>query len=227
MTKQLHEVTKNYALMRKFLLIFLLSTLSFTGFSQFKIGFQASPILSTNRVEYDGDDANISSDGSGIRIAIGPIVDIELTEHYYVSTGILFASKRAGIEGSVPGSGFPPVREEYNLQYVQIPATLKLFTNEVALDKRIYFQFGGQFEFNVKEEPAKEEYSAIEDFRLFDLGIMAGLGMEYKLGVNTIIFGGLSYHRGLINAISEVPAGSNGDLSLKNDYIGLNFGVKF
>lgn len=207
-----------------FLILFV--CISVSGYSQFKLGFQFSPSLSANRVKIESNDYNIESDGTALKLAFGPIIDVPLTDNYYVSTGLLFCSKRAGFEGRETVGG-PSTKEEYNLQYVQIPATMKLFTNEVSLDKRIYFQFGGLFEVNIKEEADKQEYVLVEDFRFFDLTVLAGLGMEYQLGTSTIIFGGLSYHRGLVNAVSVQVAGLGGDLTLKNDYFSLDLGIKF
>ncbi len=212
--------------MRKNILLVLLITLSTSAFSQFKLGFQFSPLLSANRVQLDSDSLDLDSDGTGLRFAFGPIVDIQLTDNYYVSSGILFASKRVGFEGTNRTTGTSGT-EEYNLQYIQIPISMKLFTNEVSLDKRLYFQFGGNIELNIQEEADSRDNVLVEDFRFFDFSLLAGLGMEYRLGTSTIVFGGISYHRGLVNAVSDQGDGLDDDIILKNDYIGLNFGIKF
>jgi hypothetical protein len=210
--------------MRKNLILIAFVSLSTTAFAQFKLGFQFSPILSTNRVDLKSTTTDLDSDGTALRLAVGPIVDVQLTENYYFSSGILFCSKRAGFESRVGAN--PPIKEDYNLQYVQVPISMKLFTNEVALDKKIYFQVGGAFEFNVKEEANNDNNVLIEDFRLFDASLLAGLGLEYKIGTSTLLFGGFSYHRGLVNAVSKhIDVG--GDIKLKNDYIAIDFGVKF
>ncbi|QSE98229.1 porin family protein [Fulvivirga lutea] len=211
--------------MRKIALLLFVLLFSVKSYSQFKLGFQFSPVLSANRVDYESDTESIGSDGTALKVSFGPIADFAITEHYYVSTGVLFCSKRAGFEGQAGNS--PASTEEYNLQYVQIPATMKLFTNEVSLDKRVYFQFGGTFDFNIKEEADKDEYVLVEDFRFFDFTLLAGLGLEYQVGTSTILYSGLSYHRGLINAVSEQFDGLGGDLTLKNDYFALNLGIKF
>ncbi len=212
--------------MRKNILLVLLVMLSTSAFSQFKLGFQFSPLLSANRVQYNSDAIDLDSDGTGFRVAFGPIVDIQLTDNYYVSSGILFASKRAGFEAIDRTTGTSRT-EEYSLQYVQIPATMKLFTNEVSLDKRLYFQFGGNIELNIQEEADSRDNVLVDNFRFFDFSLLAGLGMEYRLGTSTIAFGGISYHRGLVNAVSDQGEGLDDDIILKNDYIGLNFGIKF
>lgn len=210
--------------MRKNLLLILFLSLSFSAFSQFKIGFQFSPILSSNRIDFTSDDLDLETDGTGLKVAMGPFADIQLTDNYYVNVGLFYASKRVGIEQRYK-DGTPPNKEEYNLQYVQLPVSMKLYTNEVSLDKRIYFQFGAAFEFNVEEK--KKDNVIVEDFRLFDTSLLAGLGMEYQIGTSTMLFGGISYHRGLVNIISDAVDGLGGDLTMKNDYIALDLGIKF
>jgi len=208
---------------RKILLLAILVLLATPSFSQFTLGLKFSPTLSTNRIEASSDSASIDTNGNGIRLALGPIADFKIRENYYLSTGLLFVSKRAGIEASSDNATF---NEEYGLQYLQVPITLKLFTNEVALDKKIYFQVGGTLDFNINEEPKEQENFLVEDFLIFDSSLLIGMGLEYKLGVNTIVFGGFTYQRGLVNAINE-HAPLDGDFSLKNDYISLDLGVKF
>lgn len=212
--------------MRKNLLLILLLSISFSAFSQFKIGFQFSPILSSNRIDFTSDDYDLETDGTGLKIATGPFVDIQLTDNYYVNVGVFYASKRVGIEQrDKVNTTTPPTKEEYDLEYVQIPLSMKLYTNEVSLDKRIYFQFGAALEFNVEEK--LKDNVIVEDFRLFDTSLLAGLGMEYQIGTSTMVFGGISYHRGLVNIISESVDGLGGDLAMKNDYIALDLGIKF
>lgn len=208
---------------RQILLLTLFITLASPAFSQFTLGIKVSPQLSTNRVESSSDSISFSSDGAGLRLALGPIADFKIRENYYASTGLLFVSKRAGVEASTP---LGTIREEYNLQYLQIPITLKLFTNEVALDKKIYFQVGGTLDFNINEEPEKQENILIRDFLLFDASLLIGMGMEYKVGVNTILFAGFTYQRGMVNTVNK-DAPVAGDLSLKIDQISLDLGVKF
>lgn len=210
--------------MRKNLLLVVALVVSSTcAMAQFKLGFKFSPSLSANRIDSDSDVVSFSSDGTGLRFTAGLIADYAITENYYFSTGILLASKRAAFKVTEPDG---VRKEEYALQYIQLPVSLKLFTNEVALDKRIYFQVGATMDVNVKEEPKKDSYVYIEDFKLFDASLLIGTGLEYKVGVNTIVFGGFTYSRGLLNTVDE-QIDLDQDIILKNDYIGLDLGVKF
>ncbi len=215
-------------LLRKILLLAILAFIATPSFSQFTLGLKFSPTLSTNRVDASSDSTSFGSDATGLRVALGPIADIEIRENYFLSTGLLFVSKRVGVEATTNqnASTQTTFKEEYSLQYLQVPITLKLFTNEVALDKKIYFQVGGTLDFNINEEPKRQDNFLVEDFLIFDSSLLIGMGLEYKMGVNTVVFGGLTYQRGLINAVNE-HAPLDGDISIKNDYISLDLGVKF
>lgn len=210
--------------MRKnLLLVVLLISSSSIGYAQFQLGFKFSPTISTNRIDSDSETRSFSSDGAGVKFNVGLLADYQLTDNYFFSTGIFLASKQSAFKVS---DALGTRTEEYALQYVQIPVTLKLFTNEIALDKRIYFQVGGTMDVNVKEKPKKDSYTYIEDFRLFDSSLIIGVGLEYKVGVSTIVFGGFTYSRGLLNTIDK-HLNPDDDLIFKNDYVGLDLGVKF
>lgn len=212
--------------MRKNILILTFSLVSIGVSAQLRLGFQLSPTLSTNRIEAESVMYTLETDGAGLRLALGPIIDYELSENYFLSTGILFTSKRASLEAIPVNPDLNTFTETYNLQYLQIPITMKLYTNEVALDKKIYFQFGTSMEFIISEKSDDSSNFFLENFRTFDSSLLAGIGLDYQLGTNTALFAGFSYHRGLINTVKEHSSTAS-DISLKNDYLGLDVGVRF
>lgn len=205
--------------MRKlFLLFFAVLTLQ-TAYAQSNIGIKFSPTLSTNRIDA-GPGSSVDPNGVGGRFIFGPIFDLFITDNYYFSTGLLFAPKRVGVSG-------PGEQQAYNLQYLQLPANLKLFTNELALDTRVYFQLGGSLEVLISSNPQDTYANPIIDrTRFFDFSIQLGTGVEYRLGYNTILFGGFMYNRGLVNVVSQSRADLAG-LRVRNDLIGLDLGIKF
>ena len=206
-----------------FVLVFLCC--STATFAQTTVGFTFSPLLSTNRVFYDRDSQgrDFTSNDTGLRFSGGPIVDIGLTHNYFVSSGIQFIYKRAGITYR---DAQVTIDEVYNLQYVALPATLKLFTNEISLDTKVFFQFGGTLEFLVSDKSKTENNMYITEFGLFDTSLLFGIGVEYKAGFNTSLFGGFSYNRGLLNTVKETVPLEN-KLVVKNDLLSLNLGIKF
>lgn len=215
--------------MRKLFLLFFAFLSLQTAYAQSKIGIKFSPTLSTNRINFssEGGRYSVNPNGVGGRFIFGPVFDLFVTENYYFSTGLLYAPKRIGI--SVTDTRFPNNSSEqvYQLQYLQLPASLKLFTNELALDTRVYFQIGGSLDAKIASS-TKDNYDIqyIDRTRLFDFTVQLGTGVEYRLGYNTLLFGGFFYNRGLVNAVTHTAA-EGLDINVKNDLVGLELGVKF
>ena len=206
--------------MKRYILISLFLISSATAFAQIKVGVQLSPTLSFNRVNDENPDLNFSSDGVGGRIIAGALVDYMLRENYFVSSGLFFVPKRVGIRDNAAD----PVEEAYKLHYLQIPATMKLFTNEVALDTRVYFQAGFALDIKLKEDKISDEVKYVDDFGFADASLLLSTGAEYRYGYNTILFGGFSYRRGFGNVARNA---SVNNLVIKNDLFSLDLGIKF
>lgn len=188
--------------------------------AQTKLGLKLAPIASSNRATNDS--LSVESNGSKMNISIGLIVDKALTDTYYLSTGLVYIPKRVAF-----GYSDPAIEdEEYNLQYLQIPISLKLFTNEVAPDLKVFFQVGTGLEFKVFEERADPSHFIVEKFNAIDLSVLLGSGIEYRAGINTTLFGGFSYQRGLTNVVAE-PATLYEDLQLRSTIFSIDLGVKF
>ena len=215
--------------MRKLLFLFLafFALASAQAQAQSKIGIKFSPTLSTNRIDFTGEGFAVSSNGVGGRFIFGPIFDLFIEENYYFSTGLLYAPKRIGVTVTNRNAAVPAaVEETYRLQYLQIPATLKLFTNELALDTRVYFQLGGILDVKIAQNVPDNVNRYIQGIRIFDFSLHLSSGVEYRMGYNTLLFGGIFYNRGLINAVTSTLEGGP-DINVKNDLIGLELGVKF
>ena len=212
--------------MRRYTLIFLFLASSTAGFAQIdfsrvKIGLQISPTLSFNRVDDESADVNFSSDGVGGRMIGGAVLDYMLTDNYFISSGLFFVPKRVGLRNNADEA-----RDRHKLHYLQIPATMKLFTNEVALDTRIYFQAGFTLDIRLLEDNISETVTYVEDFGFVDSSLLLAAGAEYRYGYNTIFFGGFSYRRGLANVVRNEFAPVR-DLTVKNDLFSLDLGIKF
>lgn len=210
--------------MKRLLLIFACVLFAFPSFSQVKIGLQASPSLSFNRVRNEGPVDGFTPDGVGARILAGIIADYGFQQNYYVSSGLFFVPKRVAIRRE--GANGSAETELYRLHYLQIPATLKLFTNEVALDTRVYFQVGLTLDVKILEDNISESPEYVDRFRPVDSSVLLGAGAEYRVGYNTILFGGLTYRRGLANVIRNANAVADG-IIVKNDMLSLDLGIKF
>ncbi|WP_421763863.1 porin family protein [Ekhidna sp.] len=204
--------------MKKFLFL-LLIIVSFSSMAQVKLGLKLAPVVSANRAKNDAQ--TIENDGSQMKFSIGLIADQSFSDTYYLSTGLVYLPKRAAFR-----SADNTIEEEYKLQYLQIPATLKLFTNEIAPDLKPFIQIGTGLEIKVFDEPEDPSYVTVEKFNPIDVPVILGAGVEYRAGINTTIFGGFSYQRGLINAVNEAATGFE-DLQIRNTVFSIDLGVKF
>jgi len=209
--------------MNRFIFVLVIVFGCNAAYSQVKIGLQLSPSISSNRIETQSELYSVKSDGSKLKFKFGIIADLPLADNYYFSTGLIYTTKRVALKtvGNSPTS----VSEEYKIQYLQIPLTMKLFTNEIVLDTRLFFNLGVNAEIAISEKFDKGN-EVIKDFKLFDTSLVLGAGVERKIGTNTAVYVALVYNRGLIN-----PIGTSVDLDekilLKNDMISIDLGIKF
>ncbi len=197
----------------------LLLLTSLASAAQVKLGLKLAPVIASNRAKNDAQ--TVDNDGSELKFSVGLIADKTLSETYFLSTGLIYLPKRVAFRDA---DGL--VEEEYKLQYLQIPATLKLFTNEIAPDLKGYLQVGSALEILVFNEEEDPDFSTIEKFNPIDIPVILGAGVEFRAGINTTIFGGFSYQRGLVNVVNEAEAAFE-DIQLRNTIFSIDLGVKF
>ena len=76
------------------------------------------------------------------------------------------------------------------------------------------------------DEPEDPAYVAVQKFTPIDVPVILGAGIEYRAGINTTLFGGFSYQRGLVNVVNESAIGLE-DLQIRNTMLSIDIGVKF
>ncbi|WP_114781994.1 porin family protein [Botryobacter ruber] len=222
---------------KKLLLLMFFFCLGFSSMAQVEIGFQVSPGVSGNR--FIADDKYNFTNSNNLRLGVGLIADYFFSQNYAFSTGLLYRSKGGEItynysrqvDGStVTMSG----QDNISVQYVEVPLTIKLFTNELAPGTVAYFQAGGSLntkvgaKVNDKRIIANEKVS--KRFNLFEADVVLGGGVEYVLGQSTKVFGGVSYHRGLTNIdnyYKKEEQLNDSNLSIRNSGFSLDVGIKF
>ncbi|MGK7394540.1 MAG: outer membrane beta-barrel protein [Candidatus Cyclobacteriaceae bacterium M3_2C_046] len=211
----------------KSLLIFFsfLFVLTYNIYAQVDIGAKVFPLFSVNRLSSESDLARFSANGANLKLAGGATLDFFLKENYYFSTGLFFLPKSVGLSIN-PVDNAPTVEEDYNLQYLQIPLTLKLFTNEISLDKRLYFQVGVSSDIKIHEENKSENNVYIKNFKIIDSSLLISTGIDWRIGYTTYAYGGISYARGLFNVVGE-QIDLDEKIVVKNDYLSLEIGIRF
>ena len=227
-----------YIHMKKiFLALLVLVATTHTASAQFEIGLKVSPSITSLRAESTSAN-NFMSDGSKLSFGGGLVVDYFFGENYAFSTGLLLAGKGGTIrytEGTAPVLA---VQQKFSTQYLELPVSVKLFTNEVATDTRLYFQVGGSLNAPIGtringekfyKDPATGIENKASDYTYFiDADALAGFGAEYQLAKSTKIFAGLSYHRGLVDVDHYFESKREfKDVTIKNSSFALDLGIKF
>jgi hypothetical protein len=203
----------------KFKLSFCLLLFAFSLQAQqrnFKLGLRFAPGLSMTRVQdiNSSDFIKVTNGASKFRFSGGLAGDFYFARNYAFYSGFWYTAQNAGIKVDFDSSGTAESMETaVNIQTIQIPVSLKFFTNEVATDAKLYFVVGGSGSLHIKKietnQIAKINSSRIkvsnapDAYTLGDLGLLLGGGIEYRLGDATSVFGGITYSRGLTNIASK------------------------
>ncbi|MCP4460883.1 MAG: PorT family protein [Cytophagales bacterium] len=212
-------------------LLVLISLQTLAQGSNFKLGIKVAPVIHSTRILLDDQTVAITNDGSNTKLSFGLVVDKSLTDSYVFSTGLIYIPKEVMID-IAPDAANPIVfnnLESYKLQYLQIPLTLKLFTNEIKPDVRAFFQLGMALDIKVYEEAdlTLVEPEVIAQFQPINIPVVLGGGFEYNLGINTVFFGEVSYHRGLNNIVKTTNVSFEQDLEMRSTILSIDLGIKF
>jgi hypothetical protein len=203
-----------------------------------EMSIRFAPSLDLNTAEGLGNYAGFRANGTGVRMSVGPTLDYFFFKNQYAfSTGLWYTIKRSGFQ--MPGSfgeirwnpGSPEKESIYNLQYLQIPATVKLFANNIAPGIRLYVQTGGLLSIKLAEKALQQERNGLymaettggsrRQYSFGDIEMLLGTGIQYKINQTNAFNLGVSYQRGLLN----VARGS--ELVSKNRVVSLDLGFKF
>jgi hypothetical protein len=182
-----------------------------------QLGFTLAPTVSW----LTDDGSQLVSDGAKVGYSYGVLADFGFAKNYFFSTAFTLTSlnskaKRASTD-----------LEEYKLQYIEVPVTLKLKSNPTATG-RFYGQFGLSTGVNVSAKmdtenvatKAREEDVTISSrTNLFRLGLIAGAGAEWSIGRNLSALTGVSFNNGFTKTFENADA--------KNPFVTLHLGVFF
>ena len=206
--------------------------------AQVEIGIKLSPSITSLRTESPSA-SGFRNESSKVAIGGGLIVDYFFGQNYAFSSGLQLVGKGGTISYFDEGTN-SRYEQKIGIQYLEIPVTVKLFTNDVATDTKLYFQLGGSLggaiagkidgnkRYDDPATTATDEIKALDYVILPDAAVLLGFGAEYQLGQSTKVFAGLSYHRGLLNIDNYFEDERNfSDVTLKNSEFALDLGLKF
>jgi hypothetical protein len=227
--------------MKKILLTVAALALAPAAFAQVEIGLKVSPSISYLRTDSPSG-TSFSSENSKFSFGGGIFMDYFFGENYAFNTGLFLTGKGGTIsyyEPIIGASTRPQVSQKIAVQYLELPLTIKLFTNEVAPDTRLYFQLGGSLAVPVQTRINGDKYytdaydnnnqtKAGQHVLDIDANLIGGFGAEYQLGQSTKLLAGVSYHHGLIDFDRYFQRTRNfSDVNIKNSIFALDLGLKF
>lgn len=230
--------------MKKLLIIASFILISMSIFAQeepaFHFGVKASPSLAWLRSDTKG----YASDGSKFGFSYGLITDFNFASKYAFSTGIDITYR---------GGKFKTVQElktivnedsvistsaAYVLQYLEIPITLKLKTNEIG-SVTYYVQVGVAPGINIRARKNYEsttqttvlgtqytttaeesKLDAQNEINNLNLSMIIGGGVEYTLSGQTVLVGGIQFNNGFLDVFDDTP-------KVNSNYLALTLGILF
>ena len=235
--------------MKKILLTIAALAVAPAAFAQVEIGLKISPSISYLRANspsgtLPGTGTSFQSESSKFSFGGGIFMDYFFGENYAFNTGLFLTGKGGTISyldrnAASSSSIGTRVEQKITMQYLELPLTIKLFTNEIAPATRIYFQVGGSLAVPVQsringEKDYTDPYdnnnqtSASSHVLPIDANLIGAIGAEYQLGQSTKFLAGLSYHHGLVNFDRYFERTRNfNDVSIKNSIFSLDLGLKF
>jgi opacity protein-like surface antigen len=166
---------------------------------KFRLGLEVCP----NMGWISTDEKGIESDGSRLGFRFGLLGDVQLgsNANYFFSTGLFLNNVGSKTKFSLGDSANTTVKGENKFQYVELPISVKLKTNEIG-----YMTYFGQIGFDVGVLTAAKGKAGDGDFEdASDLvspirvALAVGGGLEYNFSGNTSALLGIKYSNGFTN----------------------------
>lgn len=211
-------------------LLFMGAGLTLRGQTDIRLSVHADPQISW----FSSDEAEVDPDGSRFHLQTGLTMDFFFAENYAFSAGfglnnlggsLAYADSTLFVSHEDSIYIMPGQTVKHKLQYLDFPVGLKLKTEELGYATFfLELGFNPMININAKgttEDGTLDDETISETTRLFNLGYHAGLGVEYRLGGNTAIIGGLRWTAGL----TDVTENDKANVALRS--VSLHIGVLF
>ena len=194
----------------------------------FRLGLTAHPTIGWVKPDIG------KSNGVSLGFSYGLIGDFNFTQNYSFATGLSITTINGKSTEIVTQNNFdgPDTQTElslkYKLQYIEVPLTLKLKTVKIN-EVRYYGQFGlsNGFMIGAKQDldmtgaASTKDVNIKDDIKFYRAGLIIGAGAEFEVSGNTSITTGLTFNNGFTDLTSSKAS------TVKNHYLGINFGVFF
>ncbi|MBK8587215.1 MAG: PorT family protein [Bacteroidetes bacterium] len=196
------------------------------------------------------DSKEVETNGTKFGFCYGLITEFKFAEHYAFATGLDVTYRGGNLKSTFPTSD--PIANTSTvtvtefastLQYIGIPISLKLKTNEIG-SLTYYLQAGVAPGFNIraradiKSSTETTDLSVTpntkttsnselndediqEDTNNLNFSMLIGGGVEYTLTGSTVLLVGIQFNNGLLD-ISDDP-----DIKANSNLLGLSIGILF
>ena len=181
--------------------------------SKFDFGLKISPTYAWIKSDTK---SSFKNDGGKIGFAYGLVANVNFAKNYALCTGV-DVTYRGGKAKSVIDDS-TSYASSLSLQYIEIPITLKLKTNEIG-----YLTYFGKFGFapglNIKAKDGSQ--SVKSSIVPFNASLIIGLGAQYSLGGKTALLLGLTYNNGFLDFVKGSTA------KAETNFVALELGIMF
>jgi hypothetical protein len=221
----------------KGLLAFLLLTTALyaEGDQKLHFGLKAAPSLAWLKSDSPG----YTSDGSKFGFSYGLVTEFNFSDHYAFATGIDIAYRGGKFKTVASADSVTTsISSTYSLQYIEIPLTLKLKTNEIGY-LTYYLQAGVAPGYNIRArssfvsttqittaggvQTASSEGNNIDikdNINNLNFSMIIGGGIEYTLSGSTVLLAGVQFNNGFLDVF-------DGDAKVNSNYLALTIAVLF
>lgn len=192
--------------------------------TKFSFGLKVAPTLAWLKSETK----SVENDGAKLGFAYGLMADYNFSKNYALGTGVEVSYRGGKSKQEVDILGTKQTfKQSLTLQYIEIPVTMKLKTNEIG-----YITYFGKFGFapglNIKAKAdnevngvKEEDVSVKSNINSFNLSFLAGIGAQYSLGGKTAVLMGITFNNGFLD-IDDTEG-----TKATSSFLALDLGVMF
>ncbi len=182
------------------------------------------------------DTKELKNDGARFGYTFGLMGDfmIGANQNYAFATGLFL--NNVGGKSTYPSDKQNLITES-KYQYIELPLTLKLKTNEIGY-MTYYGQIGFGTAFNIRAKSDFDTFNErgeivrvtdediMDNTQLFKASLIVGAGLEFNFSGNTSAMIGVTYNNGFTNINKDIKVGDK-ELKAKQNYLELSLGVFF
>jgi hypothetical protein len=187
---------------------------------KFHFGLKGSPILAWLKPDTKG----LKSDGTKLGFSYGIIGEYNFSENYAIASGVQVTYRG----GNLKWDSIPNSTTKWNMQYVELPVTIKMKTKEV--NKFKYFgQFGFVPGINIRakfDAATESDLDGKDNIKPINLSMLIAIGAEYTISGTTTILTSLEFNNGFLDAFKESDLIKTDYRAITN-FCALNIGVMF